>query len=135
MARVNQIGTMLVSRTCVDPTWRPTIPAFGGSHVPGMATVLTVGKFISRLRPGDLELGDRIFAEAHRLYEAEVPASEAIGTLIAIAGDNPNAFMMGKNSRGLNKTPEGRAILRLVGTASLVRDQPGTAIGSGWWPP
>ena len=100
-----------------------------------MATVLTVGKFISRLRPGDLELGDRIFAEAHRLFESGVPASEAIGTLVAIAGENPNAFMMGKNTRGLNRTLEGRAILRLVATASLVRDHSGTPVGSGWWPP
>jgi hypothetical protein len=97
--------------------------------------VLTVGKFITRMRPGDRELGDRIVAEAHRLFESGAPTSEAISTLIAIAGDNPNSFMAGKKTRGLNKSPEGRAILRLVGTASMVRDYPGTAVGSGWWPP
>lgn len=109
---------------------------YGAVTAPGMDTVFTVSKFISRMRPGDRELADRIFAEAHRLFESGVPASEAIGALIAIAGDNPNAFMMmGNNIRGLNKTPEGRAILRLVGTASLVRDNPGRSFGSGWWPP
>ena len=99
------------------------------------ATIDAVGKIITRLRPGDRQLNDRAFAEAHRLFESGVPASEAISTLIEIAGDNPNAFMTGKNARGLNKTLEGRAIFRLIGTASQVRDHSGLPIGSGWWPP
>ena len=95
----------------------------------------TVGMFSSRLRPGDRELGDRIFAEAHRLCESDVPAFEAISSLISIAGDNPNAFKMGRHTQGLHKTPEGRAVLRLVGTAAWVRDHPDVGVGGVWWPP
>lgn len=40
-----------------------------------------------------------------------------------IAGDNPKAFGLAKgNTKGLNRTPEGRAVLRLVVTASARRD-------------
>jgi hypothetical protein len=87
-------------------------------------TVSSVGKFITRLRPGDTALQDQIFAEAHRLYETRTPLAEAISRLIEIAGDNPNAFrgFTKKNTKGLNRTPEGQAILRLVGTASAERD-------------
>jgi hypothetical protein len=53
---------------------------------------------------------------------------------VAIAGHNPTAFMLEKNARGLKKTSEGQAILRLVGTAALVRDDPGMGVGGGWWP-
>ena len=131
-------GQFGMPHSCLVGRWHlitASLPAIGGRDGPWMATVLTVGKFITRMRPGDRELGDRIVAEAHRLFESGAPTSEAISTLIAIAGDNPNSFMAGKKTRGLNKSPEGRAILRLVGTASMVRDYPGTAVGSGWWPP
>src|SRR5664280_599259 len=78
------------------------------------------------------------FVEAHRLYESGTPLSEAINRLLGMAGENPNAFrgFTNKNTRGLNRTAEGRAILRVVGTASLERDDPNPArtVGSGWWP-
>lgn len=81
-----------------------------------------VGK-LTRLRPGDSALQDQIFAEAHRLYETRTPLAEAISRLIEIAGDNPHAFgFTKKNTKGLNRTPEGLAILRLVVTASAQRD-------------
>jgi hypothetical protein len=83
-----------------------------------------MGKFITRMRPGDAALQDQIFAEAHRLYGTKTPLSLALRRLLEIARDNPNAFrgFTGKNTKGLNRTPEGRAILRLVGTASAERD-------------
>jgi hypothetical protein len=83
-----------------------------------------MGKFITRMRPGDAALQRWIFAEAHRLYEAKSPLSQAIRRLLDIAGDNPNAFrgFTGKNTKGLNRTSEGRAILNLVGMASAERD-------------
>jgi len=82
-----------------------------------------VAKF-TRLRPGDTALQDQIFAEADDLYKTRTPLAEAIGRLIEIAGDNPNAFrgFTRRNTKGLNRTPEGQAILRLVGTAGAERD-------------
>jgi hypothetical protein len=88
------------------------------------STVASVGKFITRMRPGDAVLQDQIFAEAHRLYETKTPLSETISRLIELAGDNPNAFFGGtkKNTKGLHRTPEGQAVLRLIGIASAQRD-------------
>ena len=98
-----------------------------------------MGKFITRMRPGDSALQDRIFAEAHRLYESGTPLSEAIRRLLEIAGDNPNAFrgFTKKNTQGLNRTPEDHAILRLVGTASQEREDPNPLrkTAGSWWPP
>ncbi len=100
-------------------------PAVGGTHIVTEwrgGTVSSVGKF-TRVRPGDTALQDQIFAEALRLYETRTPLAEAISRLIEIAGDTPNAFGFTKNNtKGLNRTHEGQAILRLVGTASGQRD-------------
>jgi len=84
----------------------------------------TVGRIITRLRAGDTELQDRIWAEAHRLYETKAPLIGAVDRLIEIAGDNPNAFrgFTSKHTKGLNKTPKGRAVMGLVGMASTERD-------------
>jgi hypothetical protein len=82
-----------------------------------------VGRFITRLRPGDTELQDQIWAEAHRLYQAKTPLMEAVSSLIEMAGDNPNAFSWTKrNIKGLNRTTDGQAVLGLVGMASTERD-------------
>ena len=82
-----------------------------------------MGKLITRLRPGDTALQDQIFTEARRLYEAGTPLAEAVSHLIEMAGDNPNAFggFTRKNTKGLAKSEEGQAIMRLVGTASAER--------------
>jgi hypothetical protein len=48
---------------------------------------------------------------------------EAVSRLIEMAGDNPNAFkgFTTKNTKGLNRTPEGRAVMGLVGMAGTER--------------
>jgi hypothetical protein len=97
-----------------------------------------VGKFVTRRRRGDAALQADILAEARRLYESGAGLSEAICRLLVMAGDNPNAFNCFSIgiSRQLNRTSEGRAIMRLVGTASLDRDSPDPSRGwgNGWWP-
>ena len=93
---------------------------------------------MTRRRPGDVALQADILAEARRLYESGAGLQEAIRRLLVMAGDNPNAFncFSIRNGRQLNRTSEGRAIMRLVGTASLDRDSPdpNRGWGSGWWP-
>jgi hypothetical protein len=99
-----------------------TCPAFQVTPVAslwGRATLGGVVKFITRVRPGDRELQDRILAEAGRLSASGTQQPEAVSLLLEIAGDNPNAFNV--NARGSNRTPEGQAVLRLVGTASMTR--------------
>jgi hypothetical protein len=97
-----------------------------------------VGKFVTRRGPSDVALQADILAEARRLYESGAGLSEAISRLLVMAGDNPNAFncFSIRNSRQLNRTSEGRAMMRLVGAASLDRDSPdpNRGWGSGWWP-
>jgi hypothetical protein len=82
-----------------------------------------MGRFITRVRPGDRELQGRLLAEARRCYASEVPISEAVPLLVEMAGDNPNAFqgIGGKDARNLLRTPEGQAILRLIGLADSTR--------------
>jgi hypothetical protein len=97
-----------------------------------------VGKFVTRRRGGDAALQADILAEARRQYQSGAGLSEAISRLLVMAGDNPNAFncfSLG-NSRQLSRTFEGRAIVRLVGTASLDRNSPDPSrgLGNGWWP-
>ena len=86
------------------------------------STVSSVGKFITRLRPGDIALQDQIYAEAQCLYDTRTPLAEAIDRLIEIAGDNPNALRLIRSPKGSTRTPEGHAIVRLIGTASAQRD-------------
>ena len=73
------------------------------------------------------------------LYERDEPLPEAISRLLAIAGDNPNAFdcFSVRNGRERNKSRKGQAIRRLFGTAAMERDasDPNPSLGSGWWPP
>jgi hypothetical protein len=80
-----------------------------------------VGKFITRIQPGDVALWDRIAAEAKRLSRENIPKREAIAALIAVAGDNPRAFggIGGKSTKGLNRTADGQAVLRLLAEASI----------------
>jgi hypothetical protein len=82
-----------------------------------------VGRFITRIRPGDKELWDRLVEEASRLCETEAPNPAAVAHLLKIAGDNPRAFggIGGKSTRGLSGTSEGKAVLRLLGTAAAER--------------
>jgi hypothetical protein len=60
--------------------------------------------------------------EARSCYARGVPMSEAIARLVELAGDNPNAFQGGGRGIGdLFRTPEGQAIVRLIGLADLTR--------------
>ena len=79
-----------------------------------------MGKFITRIRPGDKELWDRLVEEARRLCETDTPRPQAVAHLLDIAGDNPRAFLDigGKSTRGLSGTSEGKAVLRLLGKAA-----------------
>jgi hypothetical protein len=80
-----------------------------------------VGRFITRIRPGDKELWDRLVDEARHLCETGVPKEQAVERLIEIAGDNPRAFAgIGKSTQALPRTPEGRAVLRLLHLATFV---------------
>ena len=83
-----------------------------------------VGKFITRIRPGDKELWDRLVEESRRLCETETSKSQAVAYLLEVAGDNPRAFggIGGKSTRGLSRTSEGHAVLRLLGTAAAERE-------------
>jgi hypothetical protein len=91
----------------------------GHPHQPG-GSVDAVGKFITRVRPGDQELWDRIVEEASRLCENETPMPTAVDRLIEMAGDNPRAFegIGGKSTKGLTRTAQGQATIRLLGTAA-----------------
>ena len=82
-----------------------------------------MGRFIARVRPGDRELQERLLAEARRCYASEVPISHAVPLLVEMAGDNPSAFqgIGGKDSRNLRRTPEGQAVLQLIGLADSTR--------------
>jgi hypothetical protein len=82
-----------------------------------------MGRFITRVRPGDTELQERLFEEARRCYASEVPISEAVARLVEMAGDNPNAFIAigGKDARKILRTPEGQGIFRLIGLADSTR--------------
>jgi hypothetical protein len=111
--------------------WRPRVPpsrcefrGYPSVHKEQRGYRSAVGRFITRLRPGDTELQDQIWAEAHHLYGAKTPLMEAVSSLMEMAGDNPNAFRgwTKKNTKGLNRTPEGQAVMGLVGMASTERD-------------
>jgi hypothetical protein len=81
-----------------------------------------VGKFgITRIRPGDQALWERMNAEAFSLCREYTPRPQAIAALIALAGDNPRAFKTigGKRTRGLHRTPEGQEVLRLLADAAI----------------
>jgi hypothetical protein len=82
-----------------------------------------MGGPIARLRPVDRELQERIVEEARTCYAAAVPMSVAVARLVELAGDNPNAFqgVGGRGIRDLLGTPEGQAVLRLIGLADLTR--------------
>jgi hypothetical protein len=79
-----------------------------------------VAKFIMRVRPRDQELWDLMVEEARRLSESGTPLPAAVDRLIEIAGDNPRAFegIGGKSTKGLTRTAQGQAIVRLLGTAA-----------------
>ena len=80
-----------------------------------------VGRFITRLRRGDVEVQDQVFTEAQRLYEARTPLADAVNRLIEIAGDNPHALNHIRSPKGFHKTPEGRAVIRLIASAYAQR--------------
>ena len=75
-----------------------------------------VGKFVTRVRPGDEELWDRLVQEARCLHEIGTPLSQAVSILIEIAGDNPRAFggMGGKSTKGLSRTTDGQAVHQML---------------------
>ena len=71
----------------------------------------TVDKFITRICPGDKAMWDQMTAEAERLSADHTPKSEAVASLIALAGNNPRAFggIGGRSTKGLHRTTEGQA--------------------------
>lgn len=83
-----------------------------------------MGRIITRIRPGDKELWDRLVEEAQRLYATGASNAQAVEHLIDIAGDNLRAFdgIGGKRTQGLSRTPEGQGVLRLLGTAAAERN-------------
>jgi hypothetical protein len=83
-----------------------------------------MGRFITRIRPGDRELQERLVQEARRCVVDSTPTSEAVEHLVALAGNNALAFrgLTGRSQRDLARTDEGRAILKLLGKASHTRD-------------
>jgi hypothetical protein len=101
----------------VPPSWR------SGAGVRSHWCRSPMGRFITRLRPGDRELQERLVEEARSCYSSAVPMSEAVARLVELAGDNPNAFqgMGGKDARDLVRTADGQAILRLIGLADSTR--------------
>ena len=58
------------------------------------------------------------------LCETGIPKPQAVARLLEIAGDNPRAFggIGGTSTRGLPRTTEGQAVLRLLGTAAAERE-------------
>jgi hypothetical protein len=62
--------------------------------------------------------------EVRRLCETETPKPQAVAHLLEMAGDNPRAFdgIGRKSTRGLSRTTEGQAVLRLLGTAAAERE-------------
>ena len=80
-----------------------------------------MGKFVTRIQPGDKAMWDRMTAEASRLCREKTPSPDAIDALIAIAGSNPRAFggIGGKSTRSFHRTAEGQQVLRLLVDASI----------------
>jgi hypothetical protein len=80
-----------------------------------------MGKFVTRIRPGDKAMWDLMAAEASRLCQEQTPRAEAIDALIAVAADNPRAFggIGGKSTKGFHRTSEGQQVLRLLADASI----------------
>ena len=87
-----------------------------GIAIERACSVERVGRFVTRIRPGDKELWDRLVEEARHLSEAGVPKAQAVEHLIEVAGDNPRAFsgIGGQSTRGLHRTPGGQAVLQLL---------------------
>jgi hypothetical protein len=79
-----------------------------------------VGRFVTRIRPGDKELWVRLVEEARHLSESGAPKAQAVRQLIEVAGDNPRAVsgIGGQSTRGLSRTPEGRAVQQLLHAAA-----------------
>ena len=88
----------------------------------GRDSLRGMGRFITRDRPGDRELREQILEEALRCVRASVPTSQAVGQLVAIAGDNPTAFKgVGGRYRDLTRSEDGQAALRLISAAATTR--------------
>jgi len=85
----------------------------------------SVGKFITRVHRGDRAKWNEMADEAERLCSDGTPEPEAVARLIVVAGDNPRAFggIGGKSTKGLRRTPEGQAALRLLIRASVQYDE------------
>lgn len=64
---------------------------------------------------------DQMTAEAKRLCADDTPKSEAVASLIALVGNNPRAFggIGGRSTKGLHRTTEGQAVLRLLSEAYI----------------
>ncbi len=103
------------------PKWRLSLGALCGQKVHGHVWQAdadyarrlgnTVDKFITRICPGDKAMWDQMTAEAERLCADHTPKSEAVASLIALAGNNPRAFggIGGRSTKGLHRTTEGQA--------------------------
>jgi hypothetical protein len=91
----------------------------------GTVSLWLMGRFVTRIRPGDRELQERIVAEARRCLESSTPTSQAVERLVVLAGDNQLAFGggTGRSQRDLARTDEGRAVLKLLALAFMTRER------------
>jgi hypothetical protein len=80
-----------------------------------------MGWFITRSRPGDRELQERLLHEARRCIEDSIPTSEAVERILAIAGGSKRAFRHLPDGTDL-QTDEGRAVVELLVLASTTRE-------------
>jgi hypothetical protein len=82
-----------------------------------------MGRLMTRLSAADRGLQERVVEEARRCCASEVPTSEAVVRLVELAGDNPHAFqgLGGRSTRELGRTPDGQAVVRLIGLAEASR--------------
>jgi hypothetical protein len=76
---------------------------------------------MTRIRPGDRELQERLLQEARLCIEDSIPTSEAVERLVAIAGGNKRAFRPLPDGTDLH-TDDGRAVVKLLVLASTTRE-------------
>lgn len=84
-------------------------------------SVERMGKFVTRIQPGDKAMWNRMAEEASRLCQDHTPRADAIDALIGVAGDNPRAFggIGGKSTKSFHRTAEGQQVLQLLVDASI----------------
>ena len=83
-----------------------------------------MGKFVTRIQPGDKAMWSRMAEEASRLCHEHTPRADAIDALIGVAGDNSRAFggiggKSTKSTKSFHRTAEGQQVLRLLVDASI----------------